>query len=464
MKNDLLPPQQNGFALIILLAVIILGLASALLRWVDPANLATQRQQQTTDTLARAKAALIGYAIAYGDTHPGKVHGYLPCPDLAGRNPEGSAETNCGSKNISVLGRLPWKTLDLPPLHDGSGACLWYAVSGAYKYNPKTDLMNPDTPGQLQVFSSDGASRLHPQDDEVVALILAPGNPQIGQQRTPDNPICGGNNTVAAYLDSDPATGINNAADIVEKFQQGSASGAINDRLAYITRRELWEAVQRRSDFFARLRALTQQLALCLADYARHNSNQASRNLPWAAPLAIADTGNSDNYNDGSNLLSGRIPYIVNSSNTLTRNSMNGDILMAGNGLNCPRYSTTFISSAEKTYPWWDSWKDHLFYALAKDFQPGAATGATCGNCLSVNGKGPYAAVVLFAGNALRGQSRGINTATSRSQISNYLEQRNAANHPNSGGNANYQTGTATADFNDILYCIDTQLEVSACP
>lgn len=461
MKNDKASMQQSGFALIVLLAIIMLGVASTLMRWVDPANLSTRRQQQTTHVLAQAKAALIGYAIAYGDTHPGKVHGYLPCPDLAGRNPEGSAETNCGSKNISVLGRLPWKTLDLPPLHDGSGACLWYAVSGAYKYNPKTDLMNPDTLGQLQVFSSEGASRLHPPGDPVVAVILAPGDPMSGQQRTPDNPICGGNNSAAAYLESDPATGINNAADSVEKFQQGVASGAINDRLVYITRHELWEAIQRRKDFSATLRALSQQLAICLADYARHNSNPASRNLPWPAPLAIADTGNSDNYNDSSNLLSGRIPYIVNSSNTLTGILMSGDILMTANGLDCPRYSTTFSNIAEKMYPWWDNWKDHFFYVLANDFQPGAS--AVCGNCLSVNGKGPYAAVVLFAGNALHHQSRGNNASASRSEIGNYLELRNVSNHPNSGGDADYQSGSA-ADFNDILYCIDTQLEVSVCP
>lgn len=464
MKPRALPRKQNGFALIVLLSVALLWLSVALMRWVDPVSFAVRREQQTTTALARAKAALIGYAVTYGDTHPGKVHGYLPCPDLAGRNPEGSAETNCGSKNISVLGRLPWKTLDLPPLQDGSGACLWYAVSGAYKYNPKTDLMNPDTLGQLQVLGTDGGTLLHAQDDSVVAVILAPGPVQVGQQRTPDNAVCGGNNTAAAYLESDPVSGIDNASYLVEKFQQGSRFGAINDQIAYITSRELWAAIQRRRDFLVTLHGLTQQLARCLADYARHNSDPANHNLPWPAPLSIADTGDSNGYNDGSKLLSGRIPYIVNSSNTLTGNKMSGDILMANNGLDCTRYSTSFNSPAEKIYPWWDNWKDHLFYALAQDFQPGAGARAVCENCLSVNGHGPYAAAVLFSGHALSGQSRGNNTSAGRAQIGNYLEQRNATNHPNSSGSADYQTGEATPEFNDILYCIDTQLEVSTCP
>jgi len=464
MNHIHLPHRQHGFALIVLLALVLLTLGSAMLHWIDPAHLALQRQQQTSAVLARAKAALIGYAISYGDTHPGKVHGYLPCPDLAGRNPEGSAETNCGSKNISMLGRLPWKTLDLPPLRDGSGSCLWYAVSGTYKYNPKTDLLNLDTPGQLQVFSTDGHSALHPQDDPVVAVILAPGPVQPGQPRTPDNAICSDNNTASAYLDSDPASGINNAAAIVEKFQQGSVTGVINDQIVLIRRSEIWNALQRRTDFYATLQSLMQQIALCLADYARHNSDPANLGLPWPAPLTITDTGNSTDYNDGSGLFSGRVPYIVNSSNTLTGNRMSGDILMTDNGLNCPRYSTNFASLPGKIYPWWDNWKDHLFYALAKEFQPQNGATAVCGNCLSVNGQGPYAAIVLFAGNPLGNQLRGNNTGAERSQISNYLEQRNAANHPNSGGNADYQTEVASADFNDILYCIGTDLQVAACP
>ena len=53
--------------------------------------------------------------------------------------------------------------------------------------------------------------------------------------------------------------------------------------------------------------------------------------------------------------------------------------------------------------------------------------------------------------------------ADTRGTIANYLEGRNAANHPNAAGTGNYESGAATATFNDILYCIDANLSVTSC-
>src|SRR3990167_9391829 len=133
--------KQRGAALLIMLVVMIIGAITIFVSSLNSSALKIERDKATAAALAQAKDALIGYAITYGDTHISQVHGYLPCPDpngIAGANAEGSSET-CGTKNVSTIGRLPWKTLGLSPLHDGNGECLWYAVAGTYKNNPMTD-------------------------------------------------------------------------------------------------------------------------------------------------------------------------------------------------------------------------------------------------------------------------------------------------------------------------------------
>src|SRR5450759_715781 len=152
--------RQRGAALMIMLVILVVGIAAVLVNSLTSSTVKIARQEKTAAALAQAKDALIGFAITYDGTHSGQVFGYLPCPDKAGGNPEGSAELSCGIQNVSVIGRLPWKTLDLSTLRDGDGECLWYAVSGTYKDNPPTGLMNWDTEGQFQAFAAAGTTLL----------------------------------------------------------------------------------------------------------------------------------------------------------------------------------------------------------------------------------------------------------------------------------------------------------------
>ncbi|HXU94759.1 MAG TPA: hypothetical protein VFP33_13995 [Gallionella sp.] len=463
------PARQRGVALMVMLVILVLGLAATLVGSLNSASLRNEREAKTAAALAQARDALIGYAITYGDTHPGQVHGYLPCPNQSGGTAgatEGIAAVSCGAKNISQLGRLPWRTLNLPPLRDGNGECLWYAVSGTYKNNTATDLMNWDTNGQLQVYESDGTTLQTPADNQAVAVIFAPGAAQSGQSRTSDTstPTCGGNYTPGNYLDSDGT--INNAAvssvaNDLSKFRLGTAAG-INDQMVIITRQDIWNAMQKRNDFRATLNNMTQRVAECIAFFGIHNgkpilSPSSNKSLPWPAPLALADYGRNTSYDDQTGSYSGRVPYRVNDSYSTTGNTMSNYNLLI-NATNCP-------SGWAEAYPWWNNWKDHLFYALAREYRPGSLMTAPCGDCLSVNSSGPYAAVVMFSGGRLPGQVRASSTTDAqRAVIANYLEGRNAGNHPNSGGNADYQSGTASATFNDTLYCIDTNLNVAPCP
>src|SRR3989338_6736038 len=152
--------KQLGAALMVMLVIMVMGIAAMLINSLGATRLKNARREITRNALAQAKDALIGYAITYGDTHSGEVHGYLPCPDTDASNGEGSSKLSCGSKNTSVVGRLPWRSLGLAPLRDGNGECLWYAVSGTYKNNSKTDLMNWDNAGLFEVMASDGAGYL----------------------------------------------------------------------------------------------------------------------------------------------------------------------------------------------------------------------------------------------------------------------------------------------------------------
>lgn len=272
--------KQRGAALLIMLVMVLLGFTATLLNSLNASALLNARQATTAEVLAQAKQALIGYAITYGNTHAGQVHGYLPCPDINGGNGEGSSNLGCGSKNISILGRLPWKSLELDALRDGDGECVWYAVSGTHKSTPKTDLMNWDTQGILQVYASDGATLLTPADNPVVAVIFAPGAPLTSQSRAPsgNSAVCGGNYTASNYLDQDTVHSINNAAvstaaNAASQFIIGPAKNPAdnviaNDRLIYITRSDLFGAIQQRNDFGASVSALLTTAAGCLSSLA----------------------------------------------------------------------------------------------------------------------------------------------------------------------------------------------------
>ena len=112
---------QNGQALLALLVILGIGFGALFYTLISPASLALETEKTTSEALAQAREALIGYA-ASDDNRPAS----LPCPDT---DNNGSAQLYAGSYCPSEIGRLPWRTLGLPDLRDGSGERLWYAVS-----------------------------------------------------------------------------------------------------------------------------------------------------------------------------------------------------------------------------------------------------------------------------------------------------------------------------------------------
>jgi len=345
--------KQSGAALLIGMVVLASVVAFYMIGQHGAKSDKHDRQDSRIEVLSKAKKALIAYAVSYIETHPGE-YGFLPCPDeTSGGLPEGEQESFCsGNKNESVIGRLPWRTLDLPVLKDDSNECLWYAVSGPYKHtntvNGKADMLNEDSNGLFQVYDSAG-NPVHGANpnNRVVAMVFAPSNIVNAQDRTPAGGTaqCGGHYAEADYLEGNGVydnSVLNNAADIVDQFIKAGtnsedANPAFNDRLITITRDEIWNAVKKRRDFNDSIQNLTLQIASCLKGYGDAGTE---RNLPWPAPVDFAgdDYREDVNYTDtvfGAGSVIGRLPNQVDESElqlgTNTGNNGNGN---NGNGNN----------------------------------------------------------------------------------------------------------------------------------
>lgn len=455
--------RQQGLALLMMLSLLVLAALTLFVEQFTAARIQARRDEISDAALAQAKEALIAYALTYGDNHPNKVPGYLLCPETGNSaiaTPEGSADLSCGTKNTSVIGRLPWRTLGLEPLRDGAHECLWYAVSGSYKNNPGTDMMNWDTDGQLAVRGADGRSLIAgaTTEEHAAAVIFAPGSPMGKQNRSPvaDTAICGGNYNPANYLEASGGadnSAVATAAGALSTFIAGGAGNGVNDRLIVITPNDIFAAIKKRADFQAALAGLTRRMAQCIAAYGTGNAaGPDDKRLPWAAPVGLADYSANTSFEDNTGNLSGRLPFRLKHSKSATGNIMTTTNLSSS----CP------VPWSVADDEWYKNWKDQLFYALAGGFSPVATTPGACPACLNANSSGAYAAIVMFAGGRLAGQSR--SSPADKAQIANYLEDRNNSNHPNIGGDADYRSGPASAGFNDVLYCIDTGLRVAPCP
>ena len=389
--------RQHGAALMIML--LILGVMGAFMAIRTLNGLQSARDQITAQALAQAKDALIGYAVTYRDTHPDglnnldKPWGYLPCPDT---DNDGVAEPNCGSKDVTFIGRLPWKTLGLPPLRDSAGECLWYAVSGRAKNNPNTDAMNWDTLGQLAITEAVTGTTLAAADthDTPWAVVLAPRGVMGAQTRAgAAGSECGGSNTVADYLDgTDPLyAGVIPSANSTTTLTVSNAEsvrvGSNNDQALWITSREIFDRIKKRSDFKIDIDTL-------LDNVKNELNGLPIASLPAGLPTVLAH-------------------------------------------VSCPVSDSA--QDQKETYARCN-WRSNLRLAA-----PSPPTG------LTANGL-PCNAVLFFSGARLASQSRA--TATEQSVIANYLEAPNAALFPASGAYTGTPNFSRTAASADIIRCI----------
>jgi type II secretory pathway pseudopilin PulG len=253
---------QKGFALIMLAFLLGMVALAVILNSFNGNSAKSARNRRTADALAEAKTAIIGYAVNNASVNS---VGYLPNPDMGpGLSPtEGSAAGSIGAVDISLIGKLPWSTLGLSPLKDGSGECLLYIVSGRFKNNPiTTSALNWDTQGQIDVIDANG----NVIATNLAALIISPGSSLDAQTRALADPAlvqCGGNYDAQNYLDP---YNVGNAVAGAVNYFAGSANNSLapntnnkqfvlasndyyNDKLLFVTTDELFYSISRRSDF-----------------------------------------------------------------------------------------------------------------------------------------------------------------------------------------------------------------------
>ena len=420
--------RQSGAALLIFTLLLTLGLLSAFLSQVNSATQQSAwRNQITSDALAQAKEALIGYAASVAITAASRP-GDLPCPDRDNDGKAGtSLATSCGSAAGSNqdrrLGRLPWKDLGLPDLRDDSEERLWYAVSNNYKNQTRTAILNSDTNGTITIRDASSAIVYDGSAGTgVVAVIIAPGAPLTRQDGLQQARTEANINDPEHYLDNLAASASTAAEDnanfdetltLTNGFFAGPARDAngsllANDRLLVITRDEIMAAVEKR---------VAQEALNCLTDYAADASNKGR--LPWAADIALTAQalGTGGDFLDKTNTRFGRLPDTFD--NTLTSS---GAIPMKDHWTTACNIN---IGS------WWSNWRELVFYAVADAHKPQQAVLPSCGSCLTVSP--PAAAAdkrfaIFMAKRRLAtvagGQPRA--TVADKSTIANYLEDQNA--------------------------------------
>lgn len=510
--------HQRGIVLLGFVIFVVLGAMVYFLSGLSVVDIKQYQVESTTKSLQRAKQALIAYAASRADittpsAQPGRI-GYLPCP---GNNisSEGSSVGVCDATNEATLGWFPWRSLGLPPLRDESGTCLLYAVSGSYKFNQPTNMLNEDTYGMFQIVDESSAvvQGVNPED-RVVAIVFAPGKALPGQVRNfTVGTHCGDDNNLSAYLDTfgtiNNSSLITGTADQVDQFIHATAESIAynatnphNDRFITITRDDIWQAIIMREEFDAsvtsgnsKTRRVTEALARCLAQYGNDNNNS---HLPYPAPFDLGgnDFRMSVNYDDAPAVVAGqhfgRFPYIVDDADGAIPGTIIPQELFDKNFTAPPNHvfpadikgcndlpilfpagpNADLRTNSSEDRIFWENRKDHFFYAVSNRYWPNSSpltdpapdpspAPARCGNCITVN-TNMYAAVVIYSGTKLAGQTREAPIApsdtidTKMNATTNYIE----VNNPAGNGMGNY-----TRTGNDEMFCItDTEpLDVVPC-
>lgn len=467
--------RQRGAALLLLMLAVIVAMTTVLIVALDKDSIETRRQVDARATLAQAREALLDYAVVQAYAAGAGLF-TLPCPDLNGSGAylEGESHTaNCGASGQTMIGRLPWRALGLPALKDAGAECLWYVVSGAWKQagTATAALVNPDSNGQLQLVSVDTGVLVEGAlpADRPVAMVIAPMRPLPGQSRPAAVPgtQCSPNFAADRYMEADASSGSNNyqlagIANVIDTLGVAANPNDLhNDRIVTISRHDIAERVYNRAGFVTQMRDLGLAVGACIANYASRNPGGATDlRMPWPAPVGLADYRQDIVYDDtNAGLLAGRLADSIDDSNVVTGNTISRVLTDCDASL-VPEWSASMLAQ-------WQNWKDHFFYAVAGSFAPSGPVPSACTDCLTVNGSGQYAGILLFSNRRLQAGSQRRDAPPldpdTRQDAANYLEGNNLANVVAMGTSLDYSSQAASSTFNDMLICIDAGLMVSEC-
>lgn len=207
--------NEAGSALLLMTATLLMIMAGLFLDVLGSSRAPGPERQATARALGRAQEALLARAGAAART------GTLPCPDLD-LSGDGLSDAPCRMTGEGLVGWLPWRELGLPPLRDGSGALLWYAVAAG-----RVASVDGAAPGVLRIRGGTA-------DVEAAAVLIAPGPVLAGQRRA--------RGVEATLVRNGSLEGENgwreqDAGDRL--FEAGPVSATFNDRLLAIPARAL---------------------------------------------------------------------------------------------------------------------------------------------------------------------------------------------------------------------------------
>lgn len=348
----MLRQHHSGAALIVLLVALLAGSGLWLLEAANAdRQLQTQRQsyQQTTaQTLAHAKEALIAYAVNYADDYGHNTRGgtgRLPCPAETIHSRPALRCSDSKTGYLPIVWTRDKKRIDIDHIERFLDKDLWYAVSPTYRYNPSYNVLNSNSHEDLISVGS---------VDNVVAVIIAPGPPLTGQNRS------AGDSNITDYLEAENAD-----HDLDFALPEDANS---NDQMIWITEAELLPLIEKRV-----LGYVKQWLSEYYTEYGHY---------PYAAPFDDPE-GQCQ-----SGLLVGRLPMLQGNCVAAL-----GDML-----------SESVPNQRSLSEIWFNrsAWSDLLFYQIDQSCSPAG----NLAQCDSGNGDlmvdGDSARVVLgSAGSAL---------------------------------------------------------------
>lgn len=443
------PTRQHGAVLLLAAIAVLAAMAAFLAMTLSAQGMSARRDRISERSLAAAREALIAYA-ASRPINASVGPGYLPCPDL---DNDGWAESTCGSQSgdsgqSQRLGRLPWKSLGVADLRDGSGERLWYAVSSKYKgllncaaSAACLDMTPAAALGTISVRDPSGTlihdgTRAQAESGGAVAVIVAPGAPLLrlagseadsgqaqvrecapgecdalgrcvtdpAQRAAPCDP--------RNYLDRAPgaAFGDEDNADFVDRndaagrtrnrngFIHGPISLrdgriAVNDRLAAVTYLDVMPRIMKR---------VALEVSSCLRFYGTRPENGGRYPRPVAAcgHGALFGTIPDTPFLESAEASGGQM--LERWWRASARSPENLDELptreeacriavppwdagpVRTSGPGSP--SDEAMTAGGAAASWWSAWKPWVFYSLGAGFQPGAAPAGPCdaASCLQL--------------------------------------------------------------------------------
>jgi hypothetical protein len=288
--------HQSGAALILMLAILVLGASWLLVNALSaPQDRTALERAHNARVLNEAKRALIGYvateAAKTGENNPG----HIPCPEALGNigtANEGIESTFCAA---SPMGRLPWRTLGIDQLRDAAGEPLWLVVAQGWR------RVNSATPTVINSDCDDvtstrlcSTSRLTVDGVPMaaVALIIAPGRPfQVASQ--PPNCTAFGQ-TRAGTPVADPRNYLEcQNAGAGTTYVSSGPSDSFNDQVLAVSAADILPAIEAAvAQRFER--QIAPQIVSAYSNIDGANTLWPTTNsvLPFAAPMADPTTSN----------------------------------------------------------------------------------------------------------------------------------------------------------------------------